>query len=282
MTDKVEAKDIAEKDDAAPPSSPETNAAPEPQQDSAAKLVLTLTFVTMVAGAALAGAHALTKGPIAAAKARKKLASIKKVLPKCTNNPVKDAIKVAGPQGKTEVYRCRKKQPDGSNPVVAVAIEQSSKGNKYKTYSGLIRVMVGIDTKSGQVRAFKNKKGKQEVAVVIVKHSETPGLGSKAEDYDFRKVYAGQDLKSKDKTSQGKMWVTKKDNPLGFVDAISGATITSRAVTEIVKKALIVFNKNRTTILTTVKKGSKAGAGAKSAAKPKPQTGAAPVQEKQP
>ncbi len=272
MTDKDEAQDVANKDDTPPPATGDTKSAPEPQQDSAARLVLTLTIVTMVAGAALAGAHALTKGPIKAAKARKKLASIKKVLPKCTNNPVKDAIKVAGPQGKTEVYRCRKKQPDGSNPVVAVAIEQSSKGNKHKTYSGLIRVVVGIDTKSGKIRAFKNKKGKQEVAVVIVKHSETPGLGSKATDYDFRKVFAGQDLKPKDKTSKGKVWMTTKDSPLGFVDAISGATITSRAVTEIVKKTLIVFNKNKTAILTTVKSGTKKAA----------KTEAAPIQEMQP
>jgi H+/Na+-translocating ferredoxin:NAD+ oxidoreductase subunit G len=265
MTDKAEAIEVAGKDDA-----------PEPQQDSAARLVLTLTIVAMVAGAALTGAHALTKGPIKAAKARKKLASIKKVLPKCTNNPVKDAIKVSGPQGKTLVYRCRKRQPDGSTPVVAVAIGQTSEGNKYKTYSGLIRVMVGIDAKSGKIRSYKNKKGKQEVAVVIVKHSETPGLGSKATDYDFRKAYAGQDLKPQDKTSEGKVWLTKKDNPLGFVDAISGATITSRAVTEIVKKALVVFTKNKVAILTTVKTGAKTGA------KPEANTGAAPAKEKQP
>lgn len=223
--------------------------------DSAARLVLTLMGVTLVAGAALAGAHVLTKDRITAAKARKKLASIKKVLPKCTNNPVKDAIKVKDPKGKkTEVYRCRKKQPDGSSPVVAVAIGQSSDGNKSKPYSGVIRVIVGIDAKSGKIRSYKTKKGKPEVAVVIVKHTETPGLGSKAEDYDFRKAYVGRDLKGKDKTSKGKIWVTKKDNvQLGFVDAISGATITSRAVTEIVKKALTVFNQNKTAILTTVK-----------------------------
>jgi electron transport complex protein RnfG len=266
MTDKDEAKKVAEPEaepKARPEAKPEAKPEAEPQQDSPAKLIITLTIVALVAGVALAGAHRFTKDRIAAAKARKKLASIKKVLPKCTNNPVKDAIKVAGIKGKkTEVYRCRKKQPDGTNPVVAVAIEQSSVGNKFKPYSGLIRIMVGIDAKSGQVRSYKTKKGKSEVAVVIVKHSETPGLGSKALDYDFRQAYVGKDLKGKDKTSGGKVWLTKKDNPqLGFVDAISGATITSRAVTEIVKKSLTVFNKNRTAIMTTVKSTPKAPAG---------------------
>jgi len=235
-------------------------AAPTAKQDSPARLVITLTVVALAAGVALAGAHVLTKDRIAAAKARKKLASIKKVLPRCTNNPVDDALKLPGVKGKTEVYRCRKKQPDGSNPVVAVAIQQSSAGNKHKPYSGVIRVMVGIDVKSGTVRSYKTQKGKSEVAVVIVKHSETPGLGSKALDYDFRKAFVGRDLKGEDKTSKGKLWLTKKDNPqLGFVDAISGATVTSRAVTEIVQKALTVFNNNRQAIINTVKTNKKPG-----------------------
>jgi Na+-transporting NADH:ubiquinone oxidoreductase subunit NqrC len=92
-------------------------------------------------------------------------------------------------------------------------------------------------------------------------------------DYDFRQAYVGKDLKGKDKTSGGKLWLTKKDNPqLGFVDAISGATITSRAVTEIVKKSLTVFNKNRKAILTTVKDSKKATPGTPAADTPRPAT----------
>jgi len=283
MTDKVEAKPeakpVAKTDDAPLPASQDGAAASTPQPDSATRLVLTLMGVTLVAGAALAGAHVITKDRIAVAKARKKLTSIKKVLPKCSNNPVTDAIKVGAKGKKTEVYRCRKNQPDGSSPVVAVAIGQSSDGNKNKPYSGVIRVMVGIDVKSGKIRSYKTKTGKSEVAVVIVKHSETPGLGSKAEDYDFRKAYVGRDLKGKDTTSGGKMWLTKKDNvQLGFVDAISGATVTSRAVTEIVKKALTVFNRNKTAIRTTVKGSPKPATGAKPVEPIEP----APTKEKQP
>jgi electron transport complex protein RnfG len=259
MTAKDEAKEVARTDDTPPPAKRQEATPPAPQPDSAAKLIITLLGVALVAGVALAGGYSVTKDRIAAAKAAKKLASIKKVLPRCTNNPVADALKVADTRGKlTEVFRCRKRQPDGSDPVVAVAIEQTSDGNKHKPYSGLIRVMVGIDAKSGKVRSYKTKQGKAEVAVVIVKHSETPGLGSKSEGYEFRKAYVGRDLKGKDKTSGGKLWVTRKDNPqLGFVDAISGATITSRAVTEIVHKALRVFNANRETLRKTVKGAGK-------------------------
>ncbi len=247
MPDTKEAKKLDQ--DAAPTTD---GSAEQASQDSPMRLVATLIIVTGVAGAALAGANALTKDRIAAAKAAKKLASIKKVLPRCSNNPVKDAIKVKSPKGsEVEVYRCRSRQPDGSAPVVAVAIQQSSTGNRHKPYSGLIQVMVGIDARTGKVRSFKNNKGSDDVAVVIVKLSETPGLGSKAQDYDFRKAFAGRDLVDKDRTSDGKLWATRKDNPqLGFVDAISGATITSRAVTEIVQKALAVWNANKKIILT--------------------------------
>jgi electron transport complex protein RnfG len=221
--------------------------------DSLARLVLVLTLVTVIAAAALAGANALTKDRIAAARAQVKLAGIARVLPKCDNNPVEDAIELPGPKGKTTVYRCRQKQPDGQTPVVAVAIERDSSTNKAAPYSGLIQVMVGIDARSGKIRTYK-RKGADDVGVVILKHSETPGLGSKAEAHAFLKAYGGRDLQGADKTSDGKAWSVKKDNPaLGFVDAISGATITSRAVTEIVHAAMTVFKTHREDILTRTK-----------------------------
>lgn len=230
------------------------SAPPAAKEDSSARLIIVLAFVSLVAAAALAAGNELTKDRIKAARAQVRLQAISRVMPKCDNNPVDDAIQVKDPKGKaTTVYRCRQKQPDGAAPVVAVAIERDSSANKQKPYSGLIQVLVGIDAKTGKIRTFK-RKGADDVAVVILKHSETPGLGSKAEAYAFRKAYAGRDLKDGDKTSDGKIWTTAKDKPgLGFVDAISGATITSRAVTEVVQSALAVFNQNRQEILTKEK-----------------------------
>ena len=105
------------------------------------------------------------------------------------------------------------------------------------------------------MRTYQDKKGKA-VAVVILTHTETPGLGSKATDFDFLKAFGGRDLalETKDKTTDGKIWSVTKDNPaLGFVDAISGATITSRAVMELVHKALAVYNLHRKAIMTQVR-----------------------------
>lgn len=225
---------------------PAASAAPG---DSPARLAVVLTLVAVIAAGVLAGANALTKDRIAAARAQVKLAGIARVLPRCDNNPVEDAIEVPGPKGKTTVYRCRQKQADGTAPVVAVAIERDSGTNKAAPYSGVIQVLVGIETSQGRIRTFK-RKGADDVGIVILKHSETPGLGSKAEAYAFLKAFGGKDLKGADKTTEGKLWAVKKDNPsLGFVDAISGATITSRAVTEIVHSAMTVYGTHRQDIL---------------------------------
>ncbi len=257
-------KDAAKTDDR--PESKGSPAASAPE--SSAKLIITLLAVAVVAGAALAGANNLTKDRIKAARAQVKLAGIQRVLPKCENDAVKSALKVKGPKGEpTMVYRCMK-TVDGKLQVVAVAIERNSSANTHKPYGGLIQVLVGIDAKTGRVRSFKTK-GKPDVGVVILKHNETPGLGSKSETYAFRKAFANRNLVGKNQTSdpkhpgQKKVWAVKKDNPAaGFVDAISGATITSRAVTEIVMEALMVFNMNKKAIVDT-SAGTKPAKGAK-------------------
>ena len=87
-----------------------------------------------------------------------------------------------------------------------------------KGYSGYIHVLLAVDT------GFAVKR------ISILSHTETPGLGDEIETEAFRGQYTG-------KTAEA-MVVIKgptKEN----IQAISGATISSRAVTEdAVKKAL--------------------------------------------
>ena len=96
MTEETATKDVEKSDQDVPAKAEATT----PPPDSMAKLVGTLTVVAVVAGAALAAANDLTKDRIKAARARVKLAGIQRVLPKCDNDPVKDALKVKGPKGK--------------------------------------------------------------------------------------------------------------------------------------------------------------------------------------
>lgn len=85
-------------------------------------------------------------------------------------------------------------------------------------FGGAIELMVGV-----------NPYGKV-TGVTILDHSETPGLGAKAEDPGFLDQYVGK---------SGKIVVG------GNINAITGATITSKAVTEGVNTALTaVINYN--------------------------------------
>lgn len=87
-------------------------------------------------------------------------------------------------------------------------------------YGGEIRLLVGIGS-DGAI-----------TGVEILSHSETPGLGAKAADESFRAPLKGM---------TGPVEVTKQQPRTNEVEAISGATITTRAVADGLNRALDVF-----------------------------------------
>ncbi|MDF2522843.1 MAG: electron transporter RnfG [Clostridiales bacterium] len=101
------------------------------------------------------------------------------------------------------------------NDVIGYVFSTESKG-----YGGAIKITVGIDSK-GKVAGVK-----------LGENKETPGLGSKAADKQFISQYS-------DLTPKGALKVikTKKSKP-EEIEAISGATITSKAVTSAVQAAI--------------------------------------------
>ncbi|MGD9062068.1 MAG: FMN-binding protein, partial [Desulfobacterales bacterium] len=100
----------------------------------------------------------------------------------------------------------------------AVTFETSGKG-----YGGDVGLMVGIDVTNNQI-----------VGVGVTTHAETPGMGAKAQTdpsfvAQFRELPLDQPVNV---TTDG-----------GNINAISGATITSRAVTSATNDALKIFEK---------------------------------------
>lgn len=89
-----------------------------------------------------------------------------------------------------------------------------------KGYGGDINLIVGVD-KSGKVTGLK-----------IVKHSETPGLGSKATDKAFISQLEGITPAERLKVVKG-----QKEKP-EEISAVSGATVSSRAIVGAVQAAL--------------------------------------------
>lgn len=93
-----------------------------------------------------------------------------------------------------------------------------------KGYGGAVEVMVGVDA-SGAVTGIK-----------LTDHDETPGLGAKAAGTDtygenWRSQFVGR--------TAGETLSVSKDG--GDIDAIAGATITSRSVTSSVNDALSLY-----------------------------------------
>jgi electron transport complex protein RnfG len=84
-------------------------------------------------------------------------------------------------------------------------------------YAGSFKVMVGVDTNFRIVR------------LKILTHKETPGLGTKIEEPWFLSQYEGKTTKN---------LIVVKGMTSDKIQAISGATISSKAVTNGVRKGI--------------------------------------------
>ena len=165
------------------------------------RLALTLFAITAVVAACLAAVNSVTKPRIAATRAAKTQQAIEAVLPG-GGEEVSDYTDVTGLVSK--VY--------GSDTGYAVEVNPNG-------FGGPITMMVGVDTE-GKV-----------LGISIVTQTETAGLGAVA----AAKTTAGESFRGQYAGMSGSLAVTKDG---GEIDAITGATITSRAVTTGVNAAL--------------------------------------------
>ncbi len=185
-------------------------------------MVLVLFIVTLVASAALGGLYELTKEPIAAAKLAKKIKAIKQVVPDFDNNPSDDVYKVGMNEKDTlEFYPAKK---DGK--LVGTAVKTFTTNG----FSGYIWIMVGFKP-DGSINNYS-----------VLEHKETPGLGTKMADWF--KDPAKEKASILGKNPATSPFVVSKDNPKG-IDAITAATISSRAFLEAVQTAYNEYAKNQ-------------------------------------
>ena len=163
------------------------------------RLVLTLFLITAVVAAALAGVNSITAPAIAKLTAEKTQMAIEAVLPGGG-----EAIDFAPADLVSKVYK-------GEN---GYAVEVTPGG-----FDNTITMMVGID--------FEGKV----LGIDIISHTETAGLGAVAD----AETPAGQNFRAQFVGTSGSVAVTKDG---GSMDAITGATITSRAICDGVNAAL--------------------------------------------
>jgi len=183
-------------------------------ESSFRNMILSLTLISLGASAALGYVYELTKEPIALSVLNKKIEAIKLVVPEFNNNPNEDLMRIATGEGDTlEVYPAKK-----DSAVVGYAVKTyTSKG-----FSGNISLIAGF------------KPDGSIINIAVLEQKETPGLGTKMTEPKFKDQFNGKN------PSQFNMTV-KKDG--GQVDAITAATISSRAFCDAVQRAYNTLQK---------------------------------------
>jgi Na+-translocating ferredoxin:NAD+ oxidoreductase subunit G len=162
------------------------------------KLGVTLAVFCVISAGMLAYVFMMT-GPRIEANAKASFeGSLKEVLP-----GAESFRSVSAPGGKSEIY-----EGTTGGQAVGFAVKVAPRG-----YSGEIVMLVGVDPEL-RIKGMK-----------ILSQRETPGLGSNAEKPKFQKQFIGK--------GPTDAFEPKKD-----IDAITGATISSRAVCEGVKNVL--------------------------------------------
>ena len=179
-------------------------------------MVITLLIITIIAGGSLGFVFQLTKEPIAAAKLLKQQEAIKEVVPGFDNNPGEEAYELTSEEGFIlKVFPAKKE-----GTLIGVAIESMTN----RGFGGDIKVMVGLKP-DGTLINYK-----------VLEHKETPGLGTKMTDW-FKTDKGKQSIVGKN-PGQSNLTVSKDG---GEVDAITAATISSRAFLHAIEVAYSTY-----------------------------------------
>lgn len=182
------------------------------------KPALVLFVIAAVAAACLGYVSAITAEPIAQAEADAKAENMAKVL-ECEEwgeaVTVSDSIITDYSEGKT------------GGETVGYAFSVTTKG-----YGSGLKLMVGVDTE-GTITGL----------AIVDCANETPGLGANAGNDNY--YGEGKGWYSQFAGKSGELTVVKGGNAgENEIDAITGATITSKAVTSAVNEVTNYFNDN--------------------------------------
>ena len=184
------------------------------QQSSPFRMIATLVLVCIVAAGGLSLTYAVTKDQIAKEKKKDEAKAYMAVLPKVTNPndfvPMDATTKEAAAKF-PELIKVVKAQV--ADRVEGYVVVLGPRG-----YGGPVQMAVGL-TPGGETT---------DVAFIANGNNETQGLGTQALAPNFTKQFAG-------KTAADQLEIGKD------VDAITGATRSSRAVTTGAKDAVTIF-----------------------------------------
>ena len=196
-------------------------------ESSFTNMVLSLVLIAVVAAAALAGVYILTNDKIETQKDTKRADAIREVVLTKANANAK--IQIASSDTITS--------EDGTktwvihnihlnNEFIGAAVETSGTG-----FGGEQKIMVGFNP-AGEI-----------INYTVLEHQETPGLGDKI-DLWFKTEKGNQDIRGR----KGGELLVKQDG--GDVDAITAATISSRAFLKAIREAYAAFMEDEAEAIT--------------------------------
>lgn len=186
------------------------------------RAVLTLTIITIVAGACLGYVYELTKLPIEAKTMEAKLNAYKTVFPEAADfkedaslntEGAAPVLAEAGYNDET-VDECLRAVDSSGNPLGYVMTVTTAGG-----YGGDITISMGV-TGDGTLNGIE-----------ILDIAETAGLGMKADTPEFKSQFAGRKVARFNYSKTGAAAEYE-------IDALSGATITTNAMVNAVNAGL--------------------------------------------
>ena len=168
------------------------------------KLSASLLIIATISGTILGMIYIVTKEPIEKRVKLEEERALKDIFPEAT------IFKLITSKDNYTYYEVYAK-----NKLIGYALDASGKG-----FGSTIKIKVGMNL---------NKTIK---AIRITSQNETPGLGTRVKGTKFTDQFMNKTLKQV---------LLKKDSSKGTIDALTGATISSRAVSEAVEESISKF-----------------------------------------
>lgn len=200
-------------------------------EQRAAQALISIALIAAVALAILVGTHALLRERITANQRDAALLPLLDVFPSAQRAQI--TLQIAGSLDDADSLGLREKTPfyralNGDKLIGWLLPAMARHG-----YNGDISLMTAINTE-GEI-----------IGVQVLSHRETTGLGDRVDraKSNWLDHFNNHSLRN---PSEGAWYVTQ-DN--GRFDAMTGATVTSRAMTQAIRGTLIYFQEHRTDFL---------------------------------
>lgn len=187
-------------------------------ESSLTNMMVVLVAVTIVSGGLLAWVNRVTEDPISHQNEMTLANGIKSVMGTSELTVVSNDEITQSFDGKEQTFIVHKAN-DAQGHFLGAAVESSTMG-----FGGDLKILVGFDAE-GKILGY-----------TVLQHSETPGLGAKADTWFQRGgkgCIVGRSMKDHPSLT------VSKDG--GDVDAITASTITSRAFLKAVSQAYAVY-----------------------------------------